>query len=49
MIQLKDLDLGMTEVLDGELGSILGGIFGGVFGSTAGQAHLIKYSRIQMF
>ena len=25
MIQLKDLDLEMTEVLDGELGSIVGG------------------------
>jgi hypothetical protein len=34
MIKLKDLDLEMTEVLDGDLGSILGGIFGGVFGST---------------
>jgi hypothetical protein len=28
MIQLKDLDLEMTEVLDGELGSIVGGGFG---------------------
>lgn len=31
MIQLKNLDLEMTEVLDGELGSVVGGLFGGTF------------------
>jgi hypothetical protein len=37
MIQLKDLDLEMTEVLDGELGSVVGGSdfgFGGFSSSN---------------
>ena len=31
MIQLKDLDLEMTEVLDNKLESVVGGLFGGTY------------------